>query len=361
MTAVQKANAAQKAAVTPTASGEPTANGAPVLQVRNLCAYIGTPRGVVRAVDDVSLDLAGGQALGVVGESGSGKSVMARAIMGLMPARSGCSGEVLFQGRDLLTLPRRQRAEIWGKHIAMVFQDPGRSLNPVVRVERQLTEGMRRHLGVGRTEARGRALDLLREVGVPDPERRLRNYPHELSGGMRQRVMIAGALACEPTLLIADEPTTALDVTVQRQILDLLRRVQRSHGMSMILISHDLAVVAGRTDRTAVMYAGRLAEAGATREVFDAPRHRYTHALLAATPTIDHERHAPMRLISGSLPDPTAPPPGCRFGARCAHAEADCADPGPRMVSVGTDHHVACLYPVPAGADHVTGGELVGR
>ncbi|MCK9902913.1 dipeptide/oligopeptide/nickel ABC transporter ATP-binding protein [Parafrankia colletiae] len=333
----------------------------PVLQVRNLRAYIGTPRGVVRAVDDVSLDLDRGHALGVVGESGSGKSVMARAIMGLMPGRSGCSGQVLFEGRDLLTLPRKQRAEIWGKHIAMVFQDPGRSLNPVVRVERQLTEGMRKHLGVSRTEAHGRALDLLQEVGVPDPEKRLRNYPHELSGGMRQRVMIATALACRPTLLIADEPTTALDVTVQRQILDLLRRVQRSHGMSMILISHDLAIVAGRTDRTAVMYAGKLAESGATREVFDAPRHRYTHALLEATPTIDHERHAPMRLITGSLPDPTAPPPGCRFAARCSHADAACSDPGPQMVSIGTDHEVACLSPVQTSTEQITGGELVGR
>ncbi|CUU54592.1 peptide/nickel transport system ATP-binding protein [Parafrankia irregularis] len=359
--APQATSAEPTGSAEPTNSTEPTGSAGPVLQVRNLRAYIGTPRGVVRAVDDVSLDLDHGQALGVVGESGSGKSVMARAIMGLMPGRSACSGEVLFQGRDLLSLPRRQRAEIWGKQIAMVFQDPGRSLNPVVRVERQLTEGMRRHLGVSRTEAHTRALDLLREVGVPDPERRLRNYPHELSGGMRQRVMIATALACEPTLLIADEPTTALDVTVQRQILDLLRRVQRSHGMSMILISHDLAIVAGRTDRTAVMYAGRLAEAGSTGEVFGAPRHRYTHALLEATPTLTHERHSPMRLITGSLPDPTDPPAGCRFAPRCAHADAACSEPGPTMASVGADHQVACLRPAQTGTENLTGGELVGR
>ena len=336
-------------------------NAEPVLQVRNLRAYIGTPRGVVRAVDDVSLEIDRAQALGVVGESGSGKSVMARAIMGLLPPRSGCSGEVVFQGRDLLSLPRKERSEIWGKQIAMVFQDPGRSLNPVVRVERQLTEGMRRHLGLSRTEARGRALELLKEVGVPDPERRLRCYPHELSGGMRQRVMIAIALACEPALLIADEPTTALDVTVQRQILDLLRRVQRDRGMSMILISHDLAVVAGRTDRVAVMYAGRLAEVGSTRQVFDAPRHRYTHALLDATPTIEHERHAPMRLIPGTLPDPTNPPEGCRFQPRCAHGTDGCVNPGPTMVSVGSDHRVACVNPVQEKASLVSGGESVGR
>ncbi|MEU6644430.1 ABC transporter ATP-binding protein [Saccharomonospora sp. NPDC046836] len=333
----------------------------PMLQVHNLRAYIGTPRGVVRAVDDVSLAVDRAQALGVVGESGSGKSVMARAIMGLLPPRAGCSGEVLFQGRSLLTLPRKEKAEIWGKQIAMVFQDPGRSLNPVVRVERQLTEGMRRLLGVSRTEARGRALDLLREVGVPDPERRLRNYPHELSGGMRQRVMIAIALACEPELLIADEPTTALDVTIQRQILDLLRRVQRDRGMSLMLISHDLAVVAGQTDRAAVMYAGRLAEVGATRQVFETPRHRYTHALLEATPTLEHERNTPLRLIPGALPDPTNLPEGCRFTARCAQADDECRIPGPRMAPVGPDHFAACTRPVTEHTVVPAGGGLGGR
>ncbi|MGW0173607.1 ABC transporter ATP-binding protein [Rhodococcus sp. NPDC003322] len=319
----------------------------PLLQVRNLRAHIGTPRGIVRAVDDVSFDLGAGQALGIVGESGSGKSVMARAIMGLMPARSGRSGEVTFRGRDLLALSEKDTLEVWGKQIAMVFQDPGRSLNPVVKVERQLTEGMRRHLGVSRSEARDRALNLLKEVGVPDPEKRLGNYPHEMSGGMRQRVMIAIALACEPDLLIADEPTTALDVTIQRQILDLLRRVQRDRGMSLMLISHDLAVVAGRTDRVSVMYAGRLAETGSTRAVFDAPRHRYTHALLGAPPTVDHPRHAPLRLIEGSLPDPTRPPEGCRFAPRCEHADAECHDGGLRLQTVGADHHAACAHPVP--------------
>lgn len=333
----------------------------PLLRVADLHAYIGSARGTVRAVDGVSFEVGGSEALGVVGESGSGKSVMARAIMGLMPARSARTGEVYFQGRDLLALDRKQLQEVWGKQIAMVFQDPGRSLNPVVRVQRQLTEGMRRHLGVSRSEAQTRALNLLKEVGVPDPERRLRNYPHELSGGMRQRVMIATALACEPDLLIADEPTTALDVTIQRQILDLLRRVQTERGMSLMLISHDLAVVAGRTDRVSVMYAGRMAEIGSTRQVFDAPRHRYTHALLGATPTIDHERHAPLRLISGSLPSPTDPPPGCRFAARCEFAEAACTEPGPTMVPFDTDHQVACLNPVHAPAPSSLGGDLIGR
>lgn len=333
----------------------------PLLTVRNLRAHIGTPRGVVRAVDDVSFELEAGQALGIVGESGSGKSVLARAVMGLMPARSGRSGEVTFQGRDLLALNKKEKLEIWGKQIAMIFQDPGRSLNPVVRVERQLTEGMRQHLGVSRSEAHSRALSLLNEVGVPDPERRLKNYPHEMSGGMRQRVMIAIALACEPDLLIADEPTTALDVTIQRQVLDLLRRVQRDRGTSMMLISHDLAVVAGRTDRVSVMYSGRMAEIGSTREVFDSPRHRYTHALLGATPTIDHARHAPLRLITGSLPDPTAPPEGCRFQPRCAFALDECSTPGLELTSVGADHDVACLNPVAFQETAMSGGTSHGR
>ena len=327
-----------------------------LLEVRNLRAYIGTPRGNVRAVDDVTFALGRGESLGVVGESGSGKSVMAKALMGLMPPRSGRSGEVIFDGRDLLSLSKKDKLEIWGNQISMVFQDPGRSLNPVVRVERQLTEGMRKHLGMNRSDAHSRALQLLEEVGVPDPERRLRNYPHEMSGGMRQRVMIAIALACEPELLIADEPTTALDVTVQRQILDLLRRIQRDRGTSIMLISHDLAVVAGQTDRVAVMYAGRLAEMGSTREVFDSPRHRYTHALLGATPRIDHPRHTPLRLIDGALPDPVSPPDGCRYGPRCEVAVAACSTPGPIFESVGPDHAVACVVPV--GAPVSTGGPV---
>ncbi|MBL3699539.1 ABC transporter ATP-binding protein [Leucobacter luti] len=331
-----------------------------LLEVENLHAYIGSPRGVVKAVDGVSFDLAEGEALGVVGESGSGKSVMARAVMGLMPARSDRTGSVAFKGRDLLGLNKKQLAEIWGKQIAMVFQDPGRSLNPVVRVERQLSETMRAHLGVSKSEAHSRSLTLLQEVGVPDPERRLRAYPHELSGGMRQRVMIAVALACEPDLLIADEPTTALDVTIQRQVLDLLRRIQIERHMSVMLISHDLHVVAGQTERVAVMYAGRLAEVGVSRQVFDTPRHQYTSALLAATPTIEHTRHAPLNVISGSLPSPTDPPPGCRFAARCVAATAECHSAQPPVTGVGepgTDHSVACFNPV----THVKEGELVGR
>ncbi|MDP3892732.1 ABC transporter ATP-binding protein, partial [Nocardioides sp.] len=284
-----------------------------LLDVQNLRTYIGTPTGVVRAVDDVTLSMGRGEALGIVGESGSGKSVMARSIMGLMAPNAGRSGRIDFEGVDLLGLDDKQMRELWGNKIAMVFQDPSRSLNPVVRVERQLTEGMRRHLGVGRSEARTRAVKLLNEVGVPDPERRLNNYPLQMSGGMRQRVMIAVALSCEPDLLIADEPTTALDVTIQRQILDLLESLRRTRGMSMILISHDLGIVTGRTDRVAIMYAGRIMEQGRTREVFSAPRHRYTEALLEATPSIHLPRHSRLRVIEGSLPSTESPPEGCRF------------------------------------------------
>ncbi len=332
----------------------------PLLQVRDMYTHIGTTRGVVKAVDGVSFDVTSGQALGIVGESGSGKSILARAIMGIAPPRAVSTGQVLFKGQDLLALSPKELPEIWGKQIAMVFQDPGRSLNPVVKVERQMTEGMRRHLGVSRSEAHGRALDLLKEVGVPDPEQRLRSYPHQLSGGMRQRVMIATALACEPDLLIADEPTTALDVTIQRQILDLLRRVQSERGMSLMLISHDLAVVAGRTDRVSVMYAGRMTEIGATREIFDDPQHRYTRALLGATPSETHERHTPLRLIRGTLPPPTDLPPGCRFAPRCEFAEAACIDPGPELTSVGVDHAVACINPGHRAVSSLE-GDLVGR
>ncbi|MEE4495265.1 ABC transporter ATP-binding protein [Streptomyces sp. BE230] len=334
----------------------------PLLSVRGLRTHIRSPRGIVRAVDGVSFDVCGGEAFGVVGESGSGKSVMARSIMGLSTRLAGVSGEVVFKGRDLLRLSRKESRSIWGKEIAMVFQDPGRSLNPVVRVERQLTEGMREHLGVSRSEAHDRALRLLKEVGISDPERRLRNYPHEMSGGMRQRVMIAVALSCQPDLLIADEPTTALDVTIQRQILDLLRRVQRTHGTSMILISHDLAVVAGQTDRVGVMYAGRMAELGTTARVFETPRHRYTEALLKATPTLGHQRHARFNLIGGALPDPTEPPPGCRFAPRCHAATGECSE-GALVGVPQTDegHQVWCINPAGTPAVVLAEGESVAR
>jgi peptide/nickel transport system ATP-binding protein len=334
-----------------TAAAVAPSSSEPLLSVERLHTYIPTPTGVVRAVDDVSLRLGRGEALGVVGESGSGKSVLARSIMGLLPPKAVRSGVVDFDGRDLLTSSADTLRRLWGKRIAIVFQDPSRSLNPVVRVERQLTEGMRKHLGVSRSEARTRAVELLNEVGVPDPERRLSNYPGQMSGGMRQRVMIAVALSCEPDLLIADEPTTALDVTIQRQILDLLERLRLARGMSLMLISHDLGIVAGRTDRVAVMYAGRVVESGRTRAVFDSPQHRYTAALLEATPSLTQERHSRLRVIQGGLPDAYSPPEGCRFAARCASVTDECVAPElPTVVRSDVDHAHVCVHPVRSGS-----------
>jgi peptide/nickel transport system ATP-binding protein len=333
---------------------------APLLSVDQLRTWIETDHGPVRAVDGVSIVIARGEAVGLVGESGSGKSMLARSIIGLLPARSATAGRVLLDGVDLLSAPERVMREVRGPRVAMVFQDASQALNPVVRVGRQICEGMIRHLGISRHEARERAVALLTEVGVPDPRARLSNYPHQLSGGMRQRVMIAIALACEPDLLIADEPTTALDVTVQRQILDLLDRVRQTHHTALVLISHDLGLVAGRTDRVAVMYAGRLVEHGPTREVFAAPRHRYTEALLASTPSLDMPRTARLRVVPGTLPDPRNPPTGCRFAPRCASRADDCDEAGAGslapadvlasaqdMADVGDVHLHACRYPVP--------------
>ncbi|WP_236794444.1 ABC transporter ATP-binding protein [Amycolatopsis sp. GM8] len=336
----------------------------PLLEVDHLHTFIPTPSGVVRAVDDVSVKLYPGEALSVVGESGSGKSVLVRSIMGLLPPKAVRSGVISFDGQDLLGGDRARLEELWGRRLAIVFQDPSRSLNPVVRVERQLTEGMRRHLGISRSEARGRALRLLQEVGVPDPERRLSNYPGQMSGGMRQRVMIAVALSCEPDLLIADEPTTALDVTIQRQILDLLDELRRARGMSLMLISHDLGVVSGRTDRVAVMYAGRVVEAGPTGAVFGAPRHRYTEALLGATPSLTLGRHSRLEVIRGGLPSAFDPPPGCRFAARCDHATAECDSPEQVWTTLaGTEHGHSCRHPSSRETTPVTprGVSTVGR
>ncbi len=347
--------------MTAATAAQPTS---PLLEIEHLHTYIPTVGGVVKAVDDVSVSLPRGQALGVVGESGSGKSVLARSIMGLLPPKVVRSGSVRFDGADLLTRPTKELEGLWGRRIAMIFQDPSRSLNPVVKVERQLTEGMRKHLGVSRSEARTRAVRLLNEVGVPDPERRLGNYPGQMSGGMRQRVMIAVALSCEPDLLIADEPTTALDVTIQRQILDLLERLRRTHGMSLLLISHDLGVVAGRTDRVAVMYAGQVVESGATQAVFARPQHRYTERLLQATPSVTLPRHSRLEVISGGLPSPIDPPQGCRFAPRCAHTSQACTEPGQRWYElVGDDHLHACEHPAPAVSGRVPnrGVSVVGR
>ena len=322
----------------------------PLLVVEDLHTVFHTPRGDVRAVDGVSFTVAPGETLGLVGESGSGKSVLGRTVMGLVSngPTTTVTGQVLLGGQDIHALDRRRRRRLWGTEVAMVFQDPMTSLNPVKRIGSHLTETLRNHLRCSRAEATERGVGLLRQVGIPEPARRMGQYPHELSGGMRQRVVIALALACDPRLLIADEPTTALDVTVQKQILDLLGELTRERSMAMVLVSHDLGAVAGRTDRVQVMYAGRTVESGATRPVFAAPAHHYTDALLCSIPQLTDAPHTVLRTIEGSPPDMARPPHGCRFAPRCGRADETCVDVAPPLVPGpgGPGHQAACHHPL---------------
>ena len=302
------------------------------------------------AVDGVSFSVRPGEVVGLVGESGSGKSVTSLAVMGLLPRRGvRVGGSVRFEGKDLLTLPRDQLTDMRGRDLAMVFQDPMTSLNPVVPIGTQVTEVLLRHTDLGRVDARAEAEHLLRRVGIPDPSRRLREYPHQLSGGMRQRALIAIALACKPRLLIADEPTTALDVTIQAQVLELLRQLVQETGTAMIMITHDLGVVAGLCDVVNVMYAGRVVESASRQELFAAPRHRYTDGLLASIPRLDGERGEPLRPIPGSPNDTVIWSTACAFAPRCAAADDACVRPD---IPLDTDevvpgHLARCLHPVP--------------
>ena len=328
----------------------------PLLEVRNLQTFFDTSRGIVRAVDDVSFSLDSGRTLGIVGESGSGKTVLSRSVMNLLPKKAAIptGGEVLFEGRDLRSLSTRQMRAYWGPQMAMVFQDPMTSLNAVVKIGRQITEGLREHLDLGRREAEAEAVSLLRSVGIPTPERRLGEYPHQLSGGMRQRVTIAIALACGPKLLLADEPTTALDVTVQAQILDLLATQQRERSMSMILVTHDLGVVANRTDEIAVMYGGQIVEKAPTPVIFRAMRHPYTEALMRSIPRIENPSHTRLDAIPGRPPDLANLPPGCRFAPRCRNAQPRCLEENPPLYDAEQPgHQFRCFFPVgtPAGEE----------
>jgi peptide/nickel transport system ATP-binding protein len=318
----------------------------PLLTVEALATSFRTSRGLLRAVDGVSFSLAAGETMGIVGESGSGKSVLVRSIMNLLPRTATVEGRVLFEGRDVRSLPAAERKHFWGPQMAMVFQDPMTSLNPVKKVGRQIIDPLRYHLNLPAAMARRRALELLDLVRIPEADRRLGQYPHELSGGMRQRVVIAIALSCSPKLLIADEPTTALDVTVQKQILDLLASLQRELHMAMILITHDLGVVAGRARRIAVMYAGQIVEEADTRALFAQMRHPYTEALLASIPRIEYESHTRLEAIWGRPPDMVHPPAGCRFAPRCRYAQPRCLDDQPPLVSASfSDHRFACFFP----------------
>jgi peptide/nickel transport system ATP-binding protein len=328
-------------------------SGMALLEVRGLKTYFRTTAGLVRAVDGISFSVEEGEVLALVGESGSGKSVTSLSILGLVPRPAGfhAGGEILFRGRDLAALAEKDRRPLRGRDISLVFQDPANALNPVMSCGDQVAEGLRLR-GASAAEARAKALALFREVGIPDPERRLREYPHEMSGGMRQRVVIAMALAGGPALLVADEPTTALDVTVQAQILELLLAEREARGMGLLLITHDLGVVAETADRVAVMYAGKIVETGAVEEIFNHPRHPYTRALLDAVPALAPEG-APARGIEGTVPDPSAFPSGCRFHPRCPRADARCAaeepafnDPGDRGDRSGGGF--ACHHPLEA-------------
>ena len=316
----------------------------PLLAVRNLRTEFSGDDGTFAAVEDVSFELEAGEVIGIVGESGSGKSVTALSILGLIPDPPGriTKGSITFDGQDLLGLSERRMRRIRGADIAMIFQEPMTSLNPVFTIGDQITETIRFHERIGRRAARDRAIEMLDRVGIALPAQRLDEYPHQLSGGMRQRAMIAIALSCNPRLLLADEPTTALDVTIQAQILDLLRELQEELRMAVVLITHDLGVVAQHVDRVMVMYAGRVVEEASVMDAFARPSHPYTQGLLRSIPSLDEERER-LDAIPGMVPSPFALPPGCRFAPRCIHARDACAAMHPPLIEVGEAHRAACI------------------
>ena len=326
-------------------------NGRRLLEVEDLHVSFATSRGPLQAVQGVSLTLDQGKTLGIVGESGSGKTVLSRAIMGLLPpATTTQTGSVRYDGTELLNAPNDELRKLWSTHIAMVFQDPMTSLNPVQRIGNQITEPLRIHLNLSKSEAKETALSLLMQVGIPSPVERYEAYPFELSGGMRQRVMIAVALACAPRLLMADEPTTGLDVTVQAQILDLLATLQRDRQMGMILVTHDLGVVATRTDEIIVMYAGNVVERAPTDVLFSRMAMPYTEALLRSTPRIANPSHTRLLTIEGRPPDLSSPPPGCPFAPRCPYAQDKCREAKPPLTpSSVPGHSYACWFPLGTG------------
>lgn len=322
-----------------------TSDRKPLLDVRGLRTHFRTDGGVVKAVDGVSFDISAGETLAVVGESGSGKSVTSLSIMGLVPKPHGFhdGGEIIFRGEDLLKKSARQMQRLRGSQIGMIFQEPMTSLNPVHSVGQQIAEAVFLHQGCSRAQAMTRAIDMLELVGIPEPGKRAESYPHHMSGGMRQRAMIAMALSCNPSLLIADEPTTALDVTIQAQILDLMRNLQSELGMAILFITHDLGVVAEMADRVVVMYGGRAVEQGGVEEIFASPRMPYTAGLMNSIPrTGTGTRTLRLKAIPGNVPDPLNLPAGCAFRDRCAHARDICAETVPPLEDSGGGHMVRC-------------------
>jgi peptide/nickel transport system ATP-binding protein len=315
---------------------------APLLELRQLSVSFATDDGTVRAVDGIDLALQRGRTLGLVGESGCGKSVTSLAVMGLLPPEnSTVSGEVHFDGRDLLKIPVRELRDLRGAQLAMIFQEPMTSLNPSYTIGNQIVEAIQRHQGLDAAAAKARAIEMLKLVRISSPEKRFDDYPHKLSGGMRQRAMIAMALACGPQLLIADEPTTALDVTIQAQILDLMRGLRRDTGTAIILITHDLGVVAEMADDVAVMYAGQIVERASVASLFARPEHPYTVGLLGSIPRLDEKRER-LPSIEGRVPDMTQPPVGCRFAARCPFVETACRAEAPALLEVAPGHLSRC-------------------
>ncbi len=312
-----------------------------ILDVQDLRTYFFTEAGVVRAVEGVTFDVRKGETLGLVGESGSGKTVTALSVLRIVP-RPGriVGGKIVFNRQDILERPEEEMRRIRGKRIAMIFQDPTSSLNPVFSIERQLTEIIMLHQGVTKKEARNRAIELLNTVGIPEAEARIKEYPHQFSGGMKQRVAVARALSCEPELLFADEPTTNLDVTIQAQVLDLMRELKKKFGMSMVLITHDMGIIADMADRVTVLYAGGVCETAETPTLYKSPRHPYTDALLGAVPRLDMRKE--LEVIPGNIPNLIEPPLGCRFHPRCKYAESVCSQKVPTLEEAEPGHIVAC-------------------
>lgn len=325
---------------------QPVPEGHHLLEVDDLKMYFHTEDGVVRAVDGVSYTLDRGETLGVVGESGSGKSVTHMTMMGLIPMPPGKieGGSVLYRGHDLLNMPEAQMQHVRGNDIAMIFQDPMTSLNPVYKIGKQVGEGLRLHRGYSKEQALKRAVELLDAVGIPEPEKRVNEYPHQFSGGMRQRVMIAMALACDPDILIADEPTTALDVTIQAQIIELMQEMQEKNGNAIVMITHDLGVVADIADKIMVMYAGRPVEFGTADEIFYESRHPYTWGLIRSIPEQATDEKKPLTPIHGNPPALSNLPKGCVFSPRCPYATDKCRAERPQRFETGTGHYAACHY-----------------
>ena len=318
----------------------------PILSVRNLQTFFYTERGTALAVDDISFDISAGKTLAIVGESGCGKSMTALSLLRLVPNPPGkiVSGEIFFDGRDVLKLSDKEMREIRGNDISMIFQEPMTSLNPVFRIGDQIGSILRLHQGLSKQEAHKASIELLTQVGIPAPESRVKDYPHQMSGGMRQRVMIAMALACNPKVLIADEPTTALDVTIQAQILDLLRKLQKERGMAILLITHDLGVVAEMADEVAIMYAGKIIEQAPAQSLFNEKAHPYTEGLFNSLPNLDAPSDR-LETIRGQVPAATDFPKGCRFNPRCPKAMKICTESLPSQCTVAQDHSVSCwLY-----------------